>query len=448
MVVVSRQPLRGRRRSGSRPPRIGSRRRSTPTPARRGGGGVHRPARLPPGRPPRLAGRGTPGGPRGPGPAGGPGYRPRPVGAARPHDGGRRAAGARPDGRAPPGRRDHPGPRARRPGLARGHRPPRGPGGGGAVRDLAPLVPPPRRYVWVPPLLALAVALVVRLTVVFRGIDHLVRRAKGPHGALVHAHDASWAHRLVFTLAVIVVFEILLGVLVSVRSRQLWRARVGDGPPEDGRSAPAGDGAPSSGLLVNGTDALDLGRQLVGEGATGLVVGGGLRAELSHLAGGFFATPGGTTELVRKHPGRAGLPPGLPPPPPGRLDRARDRGRAARAAPTGRRRPALVDHGRAGRHRLPGGEGLQAAADLHPALVASWPRGASWPPAPEVAAHRVRVRRVRRTAAALIFAAGLFDLLLAVSPPLRATSAWSRRSSPSGWPRRPAPSWPWPGPPS
>ena len=44
-------------------------------------------------------------------------------------------------------------------------------------------------------------------------------------------------------------------------------------------------------------------------------------------------------------------------------------------------------------------KGRTKAADLHPELVASWPSGASWPPAPEVAADRIRVRRIRRIAA-------------------------------------------------
>jgi lysyl-tRNA synthetase class 2 len=65
-------------------------------------------------------------------------------------------------------------------------------------------------------------------------------------------------------------------------------------------------------------------------------------------------------------------------------------------------------------------KGYKAAADVHPQMVASWPRGASWPPAADVAATRVAVRRIRRMAAAAIFVTGLVDLLSAVTPPLRA----------------------------
>jgi lysylphosphatidylglycerol synthetase-like protein (DUF2156 family) len=64
-------------------------------------------------------------------------------------------------------------------------------------------------------------------------------------------------------------------------------------------------------------------------------------------------------------------------------------------------------------------KGRAKAADLHPELVASWPGGASWPPAPEVAADRIRVRRIRRIAATSLFVAGLIDLLSAVTAPVR-----------------------------
>jgi lysylphosphatidylglycerol synthetase-like protein (DUF2156 family) len=64
-------------------------------------------------------------------------------------------------------------------------------------------------------------------------------------------------------------------------------------------------------------------------------------------------------------------------------------------------------------------KGRTKAADLHPELVASWPGGASWPPAPEVAADHIRVRRIRRWAAVSLFVAGLIDLLSAVTTPVR-----------------------------
>ena len=64
-------------------------------------------------------------------------------------------------------------------------------------------------------------------------------------------------------------------------------------------------------------------------------------------------------------------------------------------------------------------KGRSKAADVHAELAASWPGGASWPPAPEVAADHIRVRRIRRLAAVLLFVAGAIDLLSSVTTPLR-----------------------------
>jgi len=51
--------------------------------------------------------------------------------------------------------------------------------------------------------------------------------------------------------------------------------------------------------------------------------------------------------------------------------------------------------------------------------VASWPRGASWPAAPDVAADRTACGASDAGRRFAIFVAGLVDVLLAVSPPLR-----------------------------
>ena len=64
-------------------------------------------------------------------------------------------------------------------------------------------------------------------------------------------------------------------------------------------------------------------------------------------------------------------------------------------------------------------KGKNRAAEVHAELAASWPSGASWPPAPEVAADRIRVRRIRRLAAVSLFVAGAVDLLSVVTAPLR-----------------------------
>ena len=64
-------------------------------------------------------------------------------------------------------------------------------------------------------------------------------------------------------------------------------------------------------------------------------------------------------------------------------------------------------------------KGRTKAAEVHAELVAGWPAGTSWPPAPEIAADRVRVRRIRRLAAVSLFVAGAIDLLSSVTAPLR-----------------------------
>jgi lysylphosphatidylglycerol synthetase-like protein (DUF2156 family) len=57
---------------------------------------------------------------------------------------------------------------------------------------------------------------------------------------------------------------------------------------------------------------------------------------------------------------------------------------------------------------------------LHPTVVASYPKGESWPPASDLRQAHRRTRRVRRLASAAILVAGAIDLLDAITPPLRA----------------------------
>ena len=84
-------------------------------------------------------------------------------------------------------------------------------------------------------------------------------------------------------------------------------------------------------------------------------------------------------------------------------------------------------------------KGRAKAADVHAELAAGWPSGASWPPAPEVAADRIRVRRIRRLAAVSLFVAGAIDLLSSVTdPPARCTSTSLRPTCRSPSSRPPA----------
>ena len=89
-------------------------------------------------------------------------------------------------------------------------------------------------------------------------------------------------------------------------------------------------------------------------------------------------------------------------------------------------------------------KGRSKAAEVHAELAAGWPSGASWPPAPEVAADRIRVRRIRRIAAVSLFVAGAIDLLSSVTDPAARAPAPDRpvpaRSPSSRRPGRSPPS--------
>ncbi len=171
-------------------------------------------------------------------------------------------------------------------------------------------------------------------------------------------------------------------------------------------------------VTIDGQEPLDVTRVAVEAGAAGLIVGGSLVPELTHLDTGFFACPGATTELVHEHQGRFGLPPTF----------LHHRQGAHLEIETGadihvRLMQAEVDLPLAtlGERLVTRDavvKGRTKAADVHPELVASWPSGASWPPAPEVAADHIQVRRIRRIAGVSLFVAGLVDLLSSVTEPL------------------------------
>ncbi len=279
-----------------------------------------------------------------------------------------------------------------------------------------------RHYLWAPPLILAALALSLRLEVVIDGLGHVFRSPRQQR-ALQHAYNATWFSRLLVTIAIGVVLLAVLAVVVAVTSRGIWRALGGEGLPSpwsaegvrtQGRRATAHEL-----LSIEGENVLDVTRNAIAGGATGVIVGGALVAELTHLDVGFFASPGASSEVVHEHRARFGLPPTY----------LHHRQSSTIEVETGadlhvRLTQAEVDLPLAtlGERLLTRDavvKGRTKAADLHPELVASWPGGASWPPAPEVAADRIRVRRIRRIAATSLFVAGLIDLLSAVTSPLR-----------------------------
>ncbi len=279
-----------------------------------------------------------------------------------------------------------------------------------------------RHYLWAPPLILAALALSLRLEFVIDGLGHVFRSPRQQR-ALQHAYDATWFSRLLVTIAIGIVLVAVLAVVVAVTSRGIWRALGGEGLPSPWSSEGArmqGSRATAHELVtIDGENVLDVTRNAIVGGATGVIVGGALVAELTHLDVGFFASPGASSEVVHEHPARFGLPPTY----------LHHRQSSMIEVETGadlhiRLTQAEVDLplSTLGERLLTRDavvKGRTKAADLHPELAASWPGGASWPPAPEVAADRIRVRRIRRIAATSLFVAGLIDLLSAVTAPVR-----------------------------
>ena len=194
-----------------------------------------------------------------------------------------------------------------------------------------------------------------------------------------------------------------------------WPPAASGGPRAGGPCRPRGPAAPRARPVPPPADCgsvptrrVDQARTLSGRGRrAGHRRWPRARADPSRP--GFYASPGGTTELVREHPDAPGSP--------------------RSSCTTGRHRVVELETGADLHVRLlladvdlpsstmlerlvtgPGGQGLKPAADLHAAMVASWPSGASWPPAPDVAADRVRVRRIRRIAGGRHLRGRLVDL--------------------------------------
>lgn len=289
------------------------------------------------------------------------------------------------------------------------------------------------------PLLPALVALLLRLAFVVNGLEHLFG-VSSSKSAISHAYGASWPERVLVAGAITIVVLVVFAAVVAFTSRGIWSALGGQALPKPWparRRHPRGDEptdreqtsahrrgdvveeASSGTLQVDGRDSLDEARALIAQGARGLIAGGGLRAELTHLDPGFYACPGATTELVREHRGHAGLPPVF----------LHHRQVSWLELETGAElhvRLLLADGDLPTStllERLATGyrvvKGYKPATDLHPAMVASWPVGAGWPPPADAAAERTRTRRVRRWSAAALFIAGLVDLLSAITPPLR-----------------------------
>ncbi|HUO48341.1 MAG TPA: hypothetical protein VMU09_05865, partial [Acidimicrobiales bacterium] len=166
-----------------------------------------------------------------------------------------------------------------------------------------------RRFLWVPPLVLVAIALLLRVDFVIDALSHIFRSPRQQH-ALNRAYAATWFSRTVVTVVIAAVILLVLAVVVAVTSRGIWRALGGGGLPRPwARGTLGAPPVAHEQLALAGRDALDVTREALDEGASGVVVAGALVPELTHLDTGFFACPGASAEVVREHRGRLGLPP-------------------------------------------------------------------------------------------------------------------------------------------
>jgi lysylphosphatidylglycerol synthetase-like protein (DUF2156 family) len=236
------------------------------------------------------------------------------------------------------------------------------------------------RYVW---WLLVPVALVLSV------------RLPGLWTATVRGHVRPFTGAALVAAATLLGELIVVGAALGYLNYRLWRG-VGPsllGPP---------------GLRANDS-ARDAARALISGGAAGLVTGHSLQPELTRVGGGFFASTGACAEIVTEAHSRLGLPPVF-------LHQRQvawvevEAGAEVHARLVG----ARVD--------LPAGTLLERLAsgqrkrtEHEPAVVASYPSGASWPPHADPSR---RLRRVRRMATAAVALVGLLDLISAVVPPI------------------------------
>jgi len=276
-----------------------------------------------------------------------------------------------------------------------------------------------RRYLWAPPLALAVIALLLRVEFVVDGLGRVFRTHR-QQTALQRAYDATWPSRFIVTVVIALALLAILALVVAITSRGIWRALGGEGLPAPWAGGPSGTRPIAHAQLeLDGVDALDAARVAVEAGVSGVIVGGALVPELTHLDAGFFACPGATSEVVHEHRGRLGLPPTF----------LHHRQESTLEIETGAELHVRLLLAEADLPLATMGErlvtadtvvkGRSKAAQVHAELAASWPGGASWPPAPEVAADHIRVRRIRRLAAVLLFVAGAVDLLSSVTTPLR-----------------------------
>ncbi len=266
---------------------------------------------------------------------------------------------------------------------------------------------------WIPALVALLAALMTHFAVFS---NRLRRMGQGrERHVLSRVATATWRDRILVTLIVIVLVELLAGLIAVLLARRVFAndSLGGSSDPERGL---IGDEAESAPQNVDQA-IMDIARSQVAVGRTGVIVADGATPSLTHLDAGFLIVPGASTIVLREHRGRFGLPPVF----------LAHRQETAVLLETGAElhlQLLIADEKLASENRLErllanDTVGATPPVERGLRLVAAWPLGGSWPPPLDLATTQRRGRRIRRFTALAIFLTGLLDLLVAVAPPLR-----------------------------
>src|SRR5437764_12619373 len=222
----------------------------------------------------------------------------------------------------------------------------------------------------------------------------------------------TWSHRLLMIAGVVFVDVALVGLTVALGARQVWRALAGSLGAlgsRDGNRAPQTEAE----VLIKG-------------GHAGFISSHTHRAELRPVGAGFYANTGCCDEILVERPARLGLPPVFG------AEQERswvelEAGAELRVRLHHTRTPQpsekFLEHlvARRRAETLTGSTGAAGGTRPGPAVVAEFPHGPSWP---QDETCLVRLRRIRRRAAAVVGAAGVLNLVSAATPPLRYRLSW------------------------
>ncbi len=225
----------------------------------------------------------------------------------------------------------------------------------------------------------------------------------------VHIHHRSGGLllALVTTIVVVGLIEAGIAALAGLIVRRRFERGAAGAPPR-----PLD---PLAAVTVDGVDALEFARRIVGRGGAGAIVGGATAPALVFLDRGFCAAPGPARATVVERHGRFGLPPVFAP-----ADRwsvvQLDAGGAVHV-----RMAVGQSRARYGTwlERLVAGDPTQVDAPSATTEVGAWPVGDPYPIASDGLAAQRRERTVRRVISGLVLLDGLIDVTVTALPPLR-----------------------------